>query len=90
MGVDIITDTLYKSIMELGEWDFIRTCDPDDYTERKLQAIIWEFGKYGIECSCEEWHQAMYNMKYIATYGWDNYMVISINERRSNFMEGMR
>ena len=65
---------LYKSVADLDAWDFIKTCDPDDYAERRLQAIAWEFGKYGIDCSGEDWHTAMDHLKYIANYGWDNYI----------------
>jgi hypothetical protein len=70
-----ILSTVYYSITDTDTWDFIKTCDPDDYSERPLQLIAWECGKRGLDCSGEEWHIAMDHMKYIAWYGWDNYIV---------------
>lgn len=61
---------LYKSVVDLDAWDFIKTCDPDDYADRRLQAIAWEFGKYGVDCSGEDWHIAMDHLKSMA----DNYI----------------
>ena len=64
---------LYKTVVDLDAWDFIKTCDPDDYAERRLQAIAWEFGKYGIDCSGEDWHTAMDHLKSMADKYITNY-----------------
>ena len=67
--------TLYQSITDTNTWDFIKSCDPDDYSVRELRDIAWEFGKHDIDCSGDEWHFAIDHMKRIATQGWDNYVV---------------
>ena len=73
--MNTVLNILYQSITYTDTWDFIETCDPDDYSERSLQLIAWECGKHGLDCSGEEWHLAMDHMKYISQYGWDNYIV---------------
>ena len=70
-----IIDNLYNVITDTNTWDFVKTCDPDDYSERELQLIAWECGKRDLDCSFEEWHIAMERMKYIAIHGWDNYVM---------------
>jgi len=72
--MDQIVDIVYNSIVDTGvSWDFIRTCNPDDYSERDLQTIAWECGKSGLDCTGEEWHLAMDRMKYIANNYINNY-----------------
>lgn len=70
-----VLNILYQSITQTNTWDFIGSCDPDDYSERQLQNIAWECGKHGLDCSGDEWHIAMDHMKYISVHGWDKYVI---------------
>lgn len=58
-----IIDILYQAIIATNTRDFVKSCDPDDYSKRELQHIAWEYGKYGLECSGEEWHTAINHIK---------------------------
>ena len=75
MDTEDVIVILYQSVMDTNSWNFIRDCDPDDYSERKLRDIAWECGKHDLDCTGEQWYLAMDHVKYIANNGWDNYVI---------------
>jgi len=74
MDLESVIIILYQSVIDTDSLDFIKNCDPDDYSERTLRDIAWECGKYDLDCTGEQWYTAMDHIKYIANNGWNKYV----------------
>lgn len=72
-----ILENVYIIVCNTNSWDFLKGCDETRITEcygGNFLNITWELDKNDIDCSMDEFHDAMYHMVLIAKSGWDNYL----------------